>query len=182
MTRRRWPWIVLAVWTAWLFALQGWLASSGLGPWAPETGLVLLCIVGERVTRRRALVAALWIACVRIAFSADPPVAILAGYLGVAFAHQLLGSAIALDHPLVRALFSFAALLVLASFLGFARSLELSGLYGLAPESGPVWRSATATAIVALLCGPLAVRLPGLKALWKRRSRPMEATWGRISV
>ena len=162
-------WACLVVWAVWLFALQGLWATSRFGAWVPDVGLVLLLGLILRVTPRRARWAAVWIAVARIAFGADPPVAVLAGYLGfVGFCRALRG-AVELERPLVRAVLGGLGAALLAFFWTAAREIEIDR-HGVSPHlQGFYWQSAAATALAALLLGALPARLPGLVPLWKRR-------------
>jgi hypothetical protein len=169
-------WACLVVWSAWLAALQGGLVSSRVfGAWVPDLGLVLLVGLAARIPRARARPLALAIAAVRVAFSTDPPLAILAGYLAAAEALVALRGIVEVDRLLPRALAAGLAALGLAAFWTLARGQELA-LRGLAAPGSPLgpgaWASAAATATAAALCLPHARRLPGLSPLWRGRGRP----------
>ena len=169
MPRRRLPWILLFLWAAWLFALQGLAASSaGLGPWTPELGLVLLLALDGRVSPGRTRLAACLIAGARIAFSADPPLAVLAGYLGAVGFSGALREILDVDRGLARALLAGVLTLLLVGFWNLSRTLELAAEGLFAPAPGLAWRTAATTAIATLCLAPLLLRLPGITPLWRR--------------
>lgn len=163
-------WLCLFVWGAWLFAFQGLLASSpSLAAWTPEGGVLLLFALTCRAAPPRARWAALWLALLRTAFSADPPLAILAGYLGFVGACHLVRGALELDRPLVRAVIACLGAALLARLWTAAQARELAALgVGAAGLAGFAWTNALATGLAALLLGAGLARLPGLRPLWRR--------------
>lgn len=162
-------WLCLGVWATWIFALQGLWAASGARRWTPDLGLLLLVGLTLRLGPARARWAALWVALVRIAFSADPPLAILVGYLGFVGVCHFVRGAIELERPLARALLAGAGAALCAWLWTGARALELAADGIHAPLQHFAWPSALATGLAALVCAPALGRLPGLTALARRR-------------
>ncbi len=175
------PWILLAVWSAWLHAAQGiW---AGASPWAPDLGMVLLVALATRVQARDLPTTALAVALGRLALSVDPPAAVLAGVLGVAALVGGLRTAIEVGGPLPRALLAAAATVLLAAWLGFVHDLHaarqavlvMPGLSALGGEAVG-WRAALSSASVSLFLGPALACLPGLTPLKRRRGWQVAAS------
>jgi hypothetical protein len=164
-------WLCLGVWGTWIFALQGLLASSALRRWTPDLGLLLLVALTLRLGPARARWAAAWVALLRVGFSADPPLAILAAYLGFVGVCHLVREAIDLERPLARALLACAGALGCAWLWTSARALELAADGIHAPLERFAWPSALATGLAALVLAPALGRLPGLSPLARRRGR-----------
>jgi hypothetical protein len=164
-------WILLALWSTWLHALQGlWAASS---PWAPDLGVVLLVVLIGRVPRDLMLGAALSIALGRIAVSIDPPAAVLAGYLVPLALLGGLRSVVVIREGLARAVLAGVASALLAEWLAVVHEARAGGALALTwfePDlAPPSLRMALATAGVALILGPALARLPGMTLLTRRR-------------
>jgi len=177
-------WCLLAVWSAWIFALQGSLAAAG-GAWVPDLGLVLLLALAPRLSTASLPLAGLAVALGRIAVSIEPPLAVLAGYLAVVAFARGLRSVVEIRSALPRTLLAAACAFVLARWFAFvheARESEALALSsGLAPESWPElaawsWSVALASGVAALLLGPALVRLPGLSPLHRRSAWPAAAS------
>jgi hypothetical protein len=175
------PWILLAVWSAWLHAVQGlWAASS---PWAPDLGAVLLIALAARVQARDLPLVGLAIAVGRLAVSVDPPAAVLAGVLGVTALVRGLRSAVEVGGPLPRTLLAGAATLLIAAWLSFVHDFHAAreaafaapGVSGLSSVSLS-WRAALTAAGVSLALGPALARLPGLTPLRRRRGWQVAAS------
>ncbi|HED66204.1 MAG TPA: hypothetical protein ENJ09_11690 [Planctomycetes bacterium] len=163
-------WFLLVVWSAWLFALQGLVASTPeLADWTPELGVVLLLALDPRLDRSDALLALLIVSAGAIAFSSDPPLAILAGYGAVVFVARSLRSIVEIDQPIARALLAGVSAAVLVSYFDLSRSALLAS-EGLGPVAGGiggarVFHAALGTALVTLVAAPLVLRLPGMGPL-----------------
>ena len=171
-------WSLLVVWSAWLFALQGLLASGQAGQeltaWTPDLGICLLLALDPRLERSDALLAVCIVAGARAAFSSDPAVAVLVGYAALVVSTRRLRRGFEIDHALPRALFAAVFGALLTTYWSLARSVALaaSGIT-VAQEtvsSGRVGRAAVATALCAAVLGPLLVRLPGMSPLRRRSS------------
>ncbi|MEW6074450.1 MAG: hypothetical protein AB1726_17880 [Planctomycetota bacterium] len=162
-------WLLLVVWGAWLFAVQGALASlPALGQWVPDAGLLLLLALDARLERREARIAAGLVALARVAFTADPPLAVLAGYLAVVWIAGRLREIVEIDRPLSRALLAGLLAAALSAFWIASRTLALGPAAAFPAGGGIVLRGALATAAAALLLPPLLARLPGLTPLGRR--------------
>ena len=162
-------WLCLVVWAVWLFALQGGLALSGFGRWTPDVGVVLLIALTARVSSARARWAAAWVALARISYGGDPPLAVLAGYLGFVGLCHVVRSAVELERPLVRALLCGLSAALLAWFWSSAHGMSRSTHGVDVALASFAWTSALSTALVALACGGWLGALPGLSPLWTRR-------------
>ncbi|MEX1024060.1 MAG: hypothetical protein WD226_03190 [Planctomycetota bacterium] len=161
-------WLLFYVWYAWGAALQSFLADpSRLGAWTPEVGVVLLVAVEGVLPRREATGAAIGIALLRTAFSADPPFAVVAGLLTIAWSLAGLRSLLIVDRALARTALAFFASFGFAIWLAFAHARTGGATFDLA--LGSFLSTAVATALATLVGVPLARRLPGLTPLWQRR-------------
>ena len=164
------PWVLLLLWSTWIFTFQGRFAAyASWGAWAPDVGLLLVLSLDARIPRDLAWRVACVVALARIATSADPPLAILVGYLGlVGFAGPLRGLVL-LDGPLARALFSALAALTLGCFLVITQAALQPGAShsaGFGPTAlESCWRSAVSTGVLALFFLPYLRGLPGLSPL-----------------
>lgn len=165
-------WLALTVYGLWLFALQGMLASPRLlGAWTPDLGLVLLLSLGAGLRPSRLRIAACLVALARAGVGADPPAALLAGYLGVAGVSGTLRSGLEIDHPLPRTILAGACAWILARFWIATRSIALAAGPGAHALDGiRAWPGAVATAAAALLLAPVLPKLPGLAALRRRQA------------
>lgn len=173
------PWILLALWAAWLLALQGLLAQR-LGAWTPDLGVVLLLALVPRLGPEQLPALALVLGLARCGVSVDPPAAILAGVLGIAALVGMARGVLQLESPAARSLFAALGALLLALWLEGVARVRL-------PESDVLptlwllsqWRLALATGACAPLLAPLLVRLPGLTPLRRRRAWPraVSARW-----
>lgn len=164
-------WSLLAIWFVWLGALQISLAGAfELGPWMPDLGLLALLALAARLPERDLAALALIGALARIALSATPPDAILAGYLAVVGFGFGLRSVVDVRGMGMRAVLAGVAVLCFDAWLLLVDAAHLDpraqgaelGASGLLPAAG-------AAAAGAFLLGPLLVHLPGLTPLRKRR-------------
>jgi len=133
--------------------------------------VLLLFALTCRAAPPRARWAAVWVALLRTAFSADPPLAILAGYLGFVGVCHFVRGALELDRPLVRAVIACLGAALLARLWTAAQANELASLGSPGVGAGLVsfaWTNALATGLAALLLGTALARLPGLRPLWRR--------------
>jgi len=157
---------VLLVWSTWIYAVCGWLAATGaLGAFVPDLGLVLLLALAPRVSPAEARVAALLVGLARAAFSADAPLAILAGLLAAVELSRALGGFVEADGVVARSLLAGAMALFLGILLALvhAARLDPAVVRGSLPfPAGPVLRCALSTALAAGVAAPILARLPGL--------------------
>jgi hypothetical protein len=176
-------WLFLALWAAWASALQGLAAGpEGLGRWVPDLALVLALSLAARLPGEDMVKVALAVALGRIAVSIQPPVALLAGFLGILLLARGLRSVLELGGPLQRTLLGALAALLLAGWLGLVHAERARDLAGQAVVPGAAagslrplaaalgaWPAALSTGLCALLLGPALARLPGLTPLRRRR-------------
>ena len=166
----RLPWVLLVLWSTWLFTLQGRLAAGSLlGAWVPDLGLLLILSLDARVPRPLAWRVALVVGLARIATSADPPLAILVGYWGVVGLAGPLREIVLLDGPLLRTFFAGLMALAVGALLISAQRAQEPLAYLGASVFESTWRNALATGIWALLLLPLLRLLPGLSPLQRER-------------
>jgi hypothetical protein len=162
-------WILLAVWLTWLFAIQARLgAGSAAAAWVPELGLLLAISVLAHLEERDGPLLALVLALARSAFSTEPPVALLAGSLGLVLLGLALRSVVELTGPLWRAVIAGGLVLVFDLWLALVHAARTLGA-GPQVELPPLVAAAASSAVLALFAGPALARLPGLTPL---RSRP----------
>jgi hypothetical protein len=160
-------WLVFLLWTAWLVAFQGLLATRA-GAFTPELGIAWYFAIAGRMRARETLLLALFVGGVRGAFSGDPTLAVLVGYGALGFLADLVRRSFDVDGTLLRAPLAFIAALALSAYWTLARSLalpqgEAASAFHLA------FAFASSTALAALFLPPLLTRLPGLAPLWGRR-------------
>ncbi len=178
------PWILLAIWSAWIGALQGWLGSrAALAPWVPDAVLVLLLSLCARLDRKDLPKAALVVGLARSAVSIEPAASLLAGVLGVVLVVRVLSSVLEIGDPPARTVLAFLGALLLARWQALVLERDVLAAAGLAAPSlaetwrdavgalGPrAWSRAAATALCALMLGPALAHLPGLTPLRRRRT------------
>lgn len=184
------PWILLAIWSAWLGALQGWLGGQGsLAPWVPDAVLVLLFALCARLDRGDLPKAAVVVALSRAAVSIEPAAALLAGVLGLVLVLRGLRSVLEIGDAAARTALAFLGVLLLARWQALVLEREVLAAAGLAAPAlerawdgaigafGPrAWPRAASTAVCALMFGPALAHLPGLSPLRRRRTWPAAAS------
>jgi len=172
--RRFVPYLCLALWSTWLFALQGWWAAGRApGGLVPDLGVVLLLGIAARTDGARARRVALVIALSRAALSADNPAALVLAYLAVALIAAPIAATLDLDRPWLRALLAALGGGAIALWLPFAADLRAPLPAGVEPSGGSLgWPVALATAVVALALSKALRALPGLGPLWRE-----EGSW-----
>ena len=164
-------WMLFTVWATWMFALQAKLGSDGAASrWIPDFGLVLALSLLARLNAADVPLCALLTALARSAFSVESNTALCAGFLAVFALALAARSTVELTSPVWRAfaagvlVFAFDAWLMLVHrerlrSVGVAIDLPLAA----------AGTSALASALLALLAGPLFAHLPGLSPLRSRR-------------
>ncbi len=178
MRRGVWiSWLMLAVWASWLTALQGVAVSKTmLGAWVPDVGVLLIVACAGSFQARDVSRAALVVALARIAYSVKPPVAVLAGFLGVSIVARGVLSFAEIGRPLVRTALSGALALALSDWFVLVHAAR----YGAELGDTAAWKAALmalpgllpgalASAGCALLLGPAFALLPGLTPLRRPR-------------
>ncbi len=143
-------WLLVVVWFAWLSALQQRLAGGAVFELAaPDLGMVFFAVLLGVVRREDVFLLGLLAALGRKTFSVDPGVAILGGYLALAWLASVLRGLVELESPLWLWL----------EVVRFARAgtapPQLDALLPLAFTSG----------LAALALGGVLARLPGLTPL-----------------
>ncbi len=162
-------WLLFTVWAVWLFALQGWLgADTSLARWMPDLGLVLVLSVVAQLETRDAPLLALCAALARISVSAEPGVALVAGFFGIIGLALLARSVVELTGPVSRAVVCGFLVVVFDGWLILVHGVRTPELAGTAPIL-VAWPAGITSAVFALLAGPVFARLPGLTPLRRRR-------------
>lgn len=164
-------WLCLALWGLWCFGLQGLFARQPeWGPWTPEVGLVLLLSLAPRLELGHARCAALTLAFLRGAVSADPVAATALIYLLALECERLLRRTLDAESLVARMLLAGVMAFALGAFLRLVERFRVP-LEGLSAE----WELdaalplAVGTGLLAGLAGPGLRRLPGLVALQRER-------------
>lgn len=163
-------WLWTALWATWILALQGaWAAGSARAAWTPNLGVILLVAVAPRVGRGtlRGVVFVLWAA--HSALSLDPPIAVLAGYLGVAAIYGGTASTFQLEGLAARAVAAGAISFLLSWWLFAVHVARLAPSAGIGLEFDG-WKGAAATVVSAAVLAPLFARLPGVRRLGGARA------------
>lgn len=157
-------WLLLAIWMTWLTALQSRLGESPayrLPP--PDLNLVFLVSMALVVRRADLLPLAVIAALARIAFSLDPPQAVLFLTLGIGALGVGSRRAMHLEGPLWRAFLSgFGAVVAV---LWFTQVRDLRGIEVVQVDAASAAILGVSSALAALVLGGLLLRLPGLAAL-----------------
>ena len=159
-------WLILVVWFAWIHVLQARMTESeSLAFATPDLGMVLfVCLLGA-IDKRDVFPLALLAALCRKGFSIDPGIAILSGFLALAWLAVLLRSLVELESPLWR------AGLAMVGSVGFAFWLELVRYArggGTLPQLEALLPLALTSGLAALALGGFAIRLPGLTPLRRK--------------
>ena len=167
-------WGLFLVWAAWLHALQSAWVSGAAAAWIPDLGLVFALVIAAHMEASDVLGCALAAAFVRSAFAGEPPIAIASGMLLVMLLALGARSMIELTGAVTRALSCGVLVFVFDAWLWLVhrvRDLEPVLQGGVAVPSA-LWAASAAafsSGMLALVCGPLFARLPGLSPLRRRR-------------
>lgn len=174
-TGRPWlAWLMLLVWSAWLAVGQAWIGLRA--GFAPDLGLVLLLGCAGRFDPRDLPRCALCVALGRAAFSVEPAVGLLAGYLSIALALRALRIVLELTGGLQRALLALPLAVANGCWLELvhrARDGELIAALGQVETFAGFASTGLATAVAAALASPLLLYLPGLTPLRRQGTRPL---------
>ncbi len=180
MSTTRWiSWGMLALWSALILSVQLVLVyrvhpgGAAQYIWMPDLTIALAVAVAVRIPRTKILPVVLVMAVVRIAFSTDPPVAILAAFLAVSLLVAGLRTGIDVGGVLPRTLIAFTCALgmsVWGRVVLHARNRGLGGS-GFAEEGfsqllHAALPAALVTCAVVGMFGVLLARLPGLSPLY----------------
>jgi hypothetical protein len=162
-------WALFVAWAVWLSAAQGWLTRGGGSAWVPDAALVLAVVVLARCEAADLLPLALLTALARSATSGDPPIVLAAGALGALLAALAVRDALELSGPAGRALGAGLAAGLFQAWLGVAHAVRAPhAVLDPLAAAGTALPVALASALLALLLGPLLARLPGLTPLRSR--------------
>lgn len=164
-------WAMLAVWASWLTALQAvTVTRTGLGPFTPDLSALLLVACAARFHKRDVVPAALVVALARVAFSVEPPAALLAGYLGAATLVRAARRLADLERPVFALAMTALVEFGLAGWLVLVHALRAGApvdeRFG---EALPLLVAATATTAACAIFAGGFVFLPGLTPLRNRR-------------
>jgi hypothetical protein len=166
-TSRFFAWCLLVVWFAWIHALQERLSVSETFALAtPDLGMVLFVGLLGAVHKDDVFLLALLAAIARKSFSIDPSLAILCGFLSMAWLASLLRHMVELSSPLWRALLTVLGACGLSLWLEIVRFARI----GAAPPGvEALLPLAFSSGLAALALGSFAIRLPGLTPLRRER-------------
>ncbi|MDZ4772350.1 MAG: hypothetical protein SGI72_04370 [Planctomycetota bacterium] len=162
-------WILFLVWAVWAFAIEGHLANGG-SRWVPDIGLVLALSVMARANVGDTPILALFAALARASFGPEPPIVVLAGFMGIVFFALAARTTVELAGPLWRTIAALVFVFAFNVWLTFARSMRdpsaelahTSTIFAALPV-------AITSAILAFACGPLFAHLPGLTPIRRRK-------------
>ena len=161
-------WAMLCVWASWLAGVQA-ICATNLGPWVPDAVTILFLALCAELDSRDVPKVCLVLAVCRLAFTVEPAEAVLCGILVLgAFALGVRSVAEA-GGAFVRTLWGGTAVFGFGAWLLFCHATRSD--FGAELDLGwaRVVPTALSSAVLALLLGPLFVRLPGLSPLRKPR-------------
>jgi hypothetical protein len=159
-------WLLVIVWFAWIYAAQEWLGRNEVfGLATPDFGMVLFAGLLGAVKKRDIFPLALLAALSRKSFSVDPGIAILSGFLALAWAAVLLRNMVELRNPLWRGVLAASGAMGLALWLELVRYARTGGSL---PQFDPLLPLAFTSGLAALALGGFAIRLPGLTPLRRK--------------
>ncbi len=174
-------WGMLALWSALILSIQLVFVyrvqpgSAAQYIWMPDLTIALAVALAVRVPRKEILPVVLVMAIVRIAFSTDPPVAIMAAFLAVSLLVTGLRKGIDVCGLLPRTLIAFICTLGMSVWGRVVLDVRNRGLGGssLGGESLSQFLSAAlpaalVTCAIVGMFGVLLARLPGLSPLYQR--------------
>lgn len=165
-------WLMLAVWASWFSALQALCVSrTFLGSWTPDLGLLLLVACAGRLHARDVPLATLVLALARLAYTVEPPAAVLAAFLATSVLCQVLRRIAELGNPAMRVGLSGLGALGLTLWFAFVHAARTGADPAGALSSAllPGLATATTSAVLGLLFLGSLVHLPGLTPLRERR-------------
>jgi hypothetical protein len=162
-------WALYFVWAALLAGLQGLLTRAGAPAFVPDAALVLAVLVLARAEVADLAPLVLLTAFARAATSGEAPIVLVTGILGALLAALALRGALELSGVIGRTLAALVATGACQAWAVLARAARADG--GEA-DALAAWTSAVpvgiASALLALVLGPLLARLPGLAPLRSR--------------
>jgi hypothetical protein len=171
--RRPWQrvagWALFFVWAVSLAGLQGIFARHATSAWVPHIALVFAVLVLARCEVGDLARLALLTAFALAATSGEAPIVLLTGVVGALLVALTVRGALELSGPFGRTLATALGAGVFQTWIVVARDVRASE-HGVdfAAALHTALPVALASALVALVLGPLFVRLPGLTPLWSR--------------
>lgn len=162
-TSRFFAWVLLVVWFAWIHALQERMSVDETFALAtPDLGMVFFVGLLGVVRKSDLFLVAVLAAIGRKSFSIDPSLAILCGFLGLAWLASLLREMVELSSPLWRGLLAAVGACGLHFWLEVVRFSRVGA--GL-PQLDTLIALAFTSGLAALALGGFSIRLPGLTPL-----------------
>lgn len=162
-----WLWTLL--WSTWILAVQGaWAAGSARAAWTPNLGVILIVAVAPKLSPGTMRGLVLVLCAAHASLSLDPPVAVAAGYLGMASVYRGVASTFQLEGLAARAFAAGLISFLLAWWLHLVQVARL-GSVGEEVLGFAGWKVAVATAIASTALAPIFARLPGIRRLGGRR-------------
>lgn len=156
-------WLLVVVWFAWVSAIQQRLGGGEVFDLAaPDLGMVLFVVLLGIVRREDVFLLGLLAALGRKTFSVDPGVAILCGYLGLAWVASVLRGLVELESPLWRGALAAMGACGLGLWLEVVRFARAGAA---APQLEALLPLAFTSGLAGLALGGLLARLPGLSPL-----------------
>jgi hypothetical protein len=156
-------WCLLVVWFAWIHALQERLSvSEAFALATPDLGMVLFVGLLGVVKKSDVFMLAVIAAIGRKSFSIDPSLAILCGFLSLAWLASVLRHMIELSSPLWRAALTVFGACGLTLWLEVVRYARIGATL---PQLDALLPLAFTSGLAALALGSFAIRLPGLTPL-----------------
>lgn len=178
MRSPRWiSWVMLAIWSALILTLQLVLVyriapgSAAHYLWLPDLTVALAVALAVRVPRTEVLPVVLVMAVMRISFSTDPPVAILAAFLAISLLVGGLRSGIDVGGLVPRTLLAFvctAGMSMWGQVVLHARNRGLGSAHDWSSLLAGSVPAALMTCVLVALFGVAMARLPGLTPLYQR--------------
>lgn len=157
------------VWAVWAFALEGRLANGG-SRWVPDIGLVLALSVMARAEVADTPILAFLAALARACFAPEPPIVLLAGFMGIVLLALVARTTVELSGPLWRTLAALVFVLVFNGWLALARGMrEPTTELGHSSVLFAALPVAITSALLAFAAGPVFAHLPGLTPIRRRR-------------
>ena len=165
-------WCMALVWAAWICGGQAFVAnawgSGASATWMPDVLVVMLLAWCARFDPS-VLPGVIAVACAaRLAFTADPPVAVACGVIAIGSFAFLLRDVAEASAPLLRTALGGLGAVALAAWLILVQRVR-DGDHASSMEVWAALPTALSTGICAFALGPLFAKLPGLRAMHEER-------------
>ncbi len=162
-------WLLFLTWAVWLAALQGLWSRHSAGTWVPDAALVLAIVVLARCEMADLVPLAVLTALAHAATGGEAPLVLLAGAFGALFLALSLRDALELSGPLGRTAAAALAAGAFQAWLSLAHDVRAErGDVDVLGAASAALQVAIASALLALVVGPVLARLPGLTPLRSR--------------